>query len=194
MVGFQRSARISTKRKDFNEAQGFQRSARTSKMDSRIKFIVNMIAVAFFVAGCFGGEESLRRADGYTAAAPTGWASYDRGESDRAFKLPTGSVVTVTSSCNRNADAPLETLTRHLLIGSRDVSIVERERISVAGTQGLLTKAKATLNKVPFNLNLFVLSKNDCVFDFTMVNKKPFTAEESAQFVSFIRSFHYGKD
>src|SRR5437763_533123 len=71
-------------------------------------------------AGCalVGGGTDLERASGYSVSPPDPWKNRSRGDSDRAYLLPSGNIVTLVSSCNRNPDAPLDVLTRHLLMGT----------------------------------------------------------------------------
>ena len=136
-------------------------------------------------------KEDTDHAVGYSLVAPTPWVTQGKTQGDRAYLLPSGCVVTMTSSCSRSADAPLDVLTKHLLIGSRHVAIEKRETWIVDGTQGLHSKLKATFEGKPFFLELFVLPKAGCVFDFTLISKSPLAANDSQQFSEFIRSFHY---
>jgi hypothetical protein len=141
-----------------------------------------------------GGPADLERASGYTYAAPGGWDRRGRGESDRAFALPSGNVVSLVSSCNRNPDAPLDVLTRHLLIGTRQVKILSRAKTKFGENEGLHSKIVATLEGKPFHLELFVLAKDKCVFDFSLISPKEIPASDSKAFETFIASFHYGKN
>lgn len=150
----------------------------------------------FVVAtGCalFGSGPDLQRAKGYSVKAPSSWENVEKAESDRAFRLPSGGLATVTSSCNRNSDAPLETLTKHLMLGARHVNILEQKRENVDGVAGLKTKVKATFEGKPINLVLFVLAKEDCIFDFSMMSPKEITSGDDSDFMKLVQSFNYGK-
>lgn len=153
---------------------------------------------SLLIAGCAlfgGGGESLKRAKNYHVTAPTTWLAREtNNESDKAFKTSSGSVATVTSSCQRNANAPLEVLTKHLLLGARKISFQERQRIVVDGQEGLYSLVKATLDGVPFHLQLFVLPHHACVFDFSMVSPKAFNETEKEEFISFFKSYSYGNN
>jgi len=140
-----------------------------------------------------GGGSGIRRAKWYTVNPPTEWQASDRYESDQAYKLPSGSVVTLTSSCDRRTDS-LELLTRHLLIGTRNVVMKKRETFKVSETEGMYSSVSATLEGVPINLELFVLPKDSCVFDFTLLSRETISDNELEQFLSFIKSFSHGKN
>lgn len=147
-------------------------------------------------SGCslIGGGAGHERASGYDLSTPEGWKRKGREESDKAFTLPSGNIATMTSSCNENSTAPLEVLTRHLLMGSRDVKIAKREKVQWGSNQGLFTDVTAKLEGAPFHLNLFVTAKEGCVFDFSLVSPGKISESESKAFQDWITSFKYGRD
>jgi hypothetical protein len=161
---------------------------------------VRFVAVVFsmlFIEGCvlFGGgsgEIEPQKATGFTVKTPAGWKKKVQDESDQAYRLESGSLVTLNSSCHRHFDAPLEVLTRQLLIGSRNIEVEHQDSLSADGAEGLYTNVRATLDGVPFYLDLFVLKRESCIFDFSLVNPKNFTTKDREEFRSFIKSFHYG--
>ena len=120
---------------------------------------------------------------------PARWARAQKEESDYAYRLPSGAIAAVASACNRPLNLPLEALTRNLLIGMRKIDIDKQERVH----GGLHSVLKATLEGVPFNLELFVLQRGDCVFDFSLISPKPIPAPESQEFLGLVKSFDYGK-
>jgi len=143
--------------------------------------------------GSGGTNNELVRAGDYAVSAPPSWKATAKDESDQAFRMPSGNVVTVTSSCKKNAEAPLEVLTRHLLFGGRKVEIVERKTLTVDGVPGLFSRVRATFDGVRAFLVLFVLSKNGCVFDFSLVSNRMIPDSDIDDFLNFVKSFEYGK-
>ncbi|MBY0369669.1 hypothetical protein K2X33_03220 [bacterium] len=139
-----------------------------------------------------GGDVKLERATGYRVTMPQQWSQTGSGEGDSAYRLPSGNVVTLTSSCNRDQKAPLDILTRHLLFGTRSVSVKERKSATFGTNTGLLSRVSAQLEKKPFDLELFVLSKGNCVFDFSLLSPKQISEKDSDSFHTFIGSFQYG--
>ncbi len=156
-------------------------------------------ALLVFAAGCAlfggGGEESLVRAKGFTASEPTDWQEVDADdESDRAFRLKSGNLVTLTSSCGRAAANSLEVLTRSLLLGTRKVRYLKKERLTIQGEEALHSSIQATLEGKPFRLEVVVLKKNGCVFDFSLMSPHEVGETDQTEFLNFVKSFQYGKD
>jgi hypothetical protein len=141
-----------------------------------------------------GGGTDIERASGYEVQMPAGWASTNRAESDRAYRLPSGNRVTLVSSCHRNPEAPLEVLTRHLLMGTRGVYFSSKEKKRFGNNEGLYSKVQAHLEGKPFHLSIFIMAKSDCVFDFTLMSPREISPSDSEEFETFISSFHYGKN
>ena len=139
-----------------------------------------------------GGEGSWARAEKYSVTAPPSWRIRNKESSDRAYQLPSGNVATLTSSCNRNPDTPLPILTKHLLFGTRNVVYERKEPITVDGAQGLLSKVRTTMDGSKFHMELVVVVKNGCVFDFTLVSPKDLPDGDESDFLTFVRSFRYG--
>lgn len=139
-----------------------------------------------------GGGGAPPKSKGYRVSSPNDWREEDRNESDKAYKLPSGNIVAINSSCTRNSDAPLDVLTRHLLFGSRNVEVQERQPVNIDGADGLYSKVKATVDKVPIHLHIVVLPKTGCVFDFSLVSPKPIPEKEGNEFFTFVKSFKHG--
>lgn len=139
----------------------------------------SLIAAAL-VAGCGGARVSkghagthVKRADTrYTVGAlGAGWSevALDREESDVAWADPAGSVIQVSARCEADLDIPLEALTLHLLIGFTEREMVGQARIPLDAREALRTRVRAKLDGVPRELDLVVLKKNECVYDFALV-------------------------
>lgn len=160
-----------------------------------IQTLIWLPLIAMAGAGCAlmgGGNAPPPKSKHYRVSAPEGWKEDDRADSDRAYRLASGSLVTLNSSCTRNSDAPLEVLTKHLLFGARNVQVDKRETMTVAGEQGLYSQVRATVDKVPFYLHLFVLPKSGCVFDFSLMNPKGISEKDGEEFLAFVKSFKHG--
>lgn len=154
------------------------------------------VCIALACAGCsiVGGAPDLERASGYRVEPPESWSRKGRAESDRAYSLPSGNVVTLVSSCHRSPDAPLDVLTRHLLMGTRGTTVKKREKATFGKNAGLHSTIVTKLEGKPFHLELFVLAKNECVFDFTLMSPREIPESDSQAFQQFVGSFQYGKD
>ncbi len=159
-------------------------------------FHTAFLILGLLCASCsiVGGAPDLERASGYQVEPPAAWSRKGKGESDRAYRLPSGNVVTLVSSCRRNPDAPLDVLTRHLLMGTRGSIVKKREKVTYGGNEGLHSIVVTKLDGKTFHLELFVLTKNECVFDFSMVSPNEISEADSKAFQQFVASFQYGKN
>jgi hypothetical protein len=99
------------------------------------------------------------------------WGRVDvAGHNDVAFSHPDhGAIVQVNSSCNPALDIPLEALTQHLLIGFTERDIQSQDRVPMAAREALRTHAVAKLDGVPREMVFYVLKKDGCVYDLSLV-------------------------
>lgn len=154
-----------------------------------------LLTPALYFSGCAllgGGGETLKRANEYSITAPKGWTNSNRGDADKAYQTTSGSLVTLTSSCDRGP-APLEALTRHLLFGVRNLQMLERKKLTLHGANALLSRVKGTYEGKPVEMLVCVATEEDCVFDFVLLSPKRIQDSDAADFARFIESFHYGK-
>lgn len=163
------------------------------------KFLKYLFLFAFgivFGAGCSilgGGESKIKRADSYELFPPSNWKQMGaKGESDKAYLLPSGNEVSVSSICDRTKEASLKVLTRQILIGTRNIKIFKEDEILIPSGSGLFTSIQASSEGTPFYLGIAVVKKLGCVFDFSLVSKKPLTSEETKDFLRFVKSLQYG--
>jgi hypothetical protein len=163
-----------------------------------IKF-TQVCGSAFMViclSGCAifgGGGSDIQRVKDYSLQTPTDWVKADaEGESDEAYRLPSGSIATVTSSCGRNSRQSPEILTKQLLIGARQIQVSKREKLFINEKGALRSLVNAKLDGVPFNLDIIVVASSPCAFDFSLVSPKPIPDVEREQFVEYAKSLKYG--
>lgn len=140
------------------------------------------------------GGSGLKRAKNVSFSVPPNWSETDTaGESDRAFKLNSGSTVTLTSSCQGQRKTSLEALTKDLLLGARKVKVLRQERLNIANAEALFSHVNATVEGQAFQLLFVVTKKNNCVFDFSLVSPKSIPQQETTEFLDFAKSFNYGQ-
>ncbi|MBC7171662.1 MAG: hypothetical protein H5U40_04510 [Polyangiaceae bacterium] len=125
------------------------------------------------------------------------WESIEIGdENDLAFRNESlGAIVQVNASCDPALDIPLEALTNHLLIGFTEREDVEpQSRIPLDEREALRTHVLAKLDGVPRELLLYVLKKDECVYDFALVAPPRSGGFERARpgFESMVAGFHAG--
>ena len=102
-----------------------------------------------------------------------------------------GTLIQVNSRCERSLDLPLMTLTNHLLIGFTDREFIEQKSVQLDGREALRSHIRAKLDGVPRELVIYVLKKNNCVYDFAYVATPGATFNQFlADFERFVVGFH----
>ena len=153
-------------------------------------------ALLFSVVGCslVGGTPGLNHASGFSSSAPDDWKQISQKDSDEAYALPSGSIVTLVSSCDHRSQAPLEALSNQLLIGSRNRKIYTRTAERIGSRDGLWTSSQVEVESTPIQLTFFVTKSADCVFDFSLMKKGDIPKGDTAEFRKYISTFQYGKN
>jgi len=165
----------------------------------KLRYLRFVVEVCLFLGatGCAllgSGNISVPRATHYRVTAPHDWKPLDSSESDHAYQLPSGNIATLNSSCNSASHHPLTYLSQDLILGARDVDYQQRKPLTVDGTEGLYSALTLTMNKAPFHMRIFVMAKQGCVFDFSLLSPRPIPATETEEFLAFVKSFKYGKN
>lgn len=122
---------------------------------------------------------------------PAVWKPVRLSSNDLAWLLEdTRHALSVNSTCTGHGDAPLEVLTRHLLMGFTEREEVTREKVMVDEREALRSHYRARLDGVPVELLLLVLKKDNCVYDFNYVAPLGRLQERREDFESLVRGFH----
>lgn len=110
---------------------------------------------------------------------------------DLAFsEADTGRALSVNSTCEGHGDPPLQVLTRHLLMGFTERQEVSQHLISLDGREALRSRHLAKLDGVPVQLELVVLKKDGCVFDFSYVAPPGQAEPRMPDFDHLLAGFH----
>jgi hypothetical protein len=124
---------------------------------------------------------------------PEAWHRVFVEGNDLAFSEDnTGRALSVNSTCQGHDDPPLPVLTRHLLMGFTESREVSKELIALDGREALRSRHTAKLDGVPVELELVVLKKDGCVFDFTYVAPPGQAQARMPDFDALIAGFHTG--
>ncbi|MBX7194679.1 MAG: hypothetical protein K1X94_21670 [Sandaracinaceae bacterium] len=100
------------------------------------------------------------------------------------------SVVQVNATCDPASDIPLPTLTNHLLMGFTEREITTEELVAMDGREALRTRVVARLDGVPRELLLYVMKKDDCVYDLALVGPPGASFERALlEFEPFVAGF-----
>lgn len=102
---------------------------------------------------------------------PQGWSAIDvEGSNDLAWASDQlAAVIQVNASCDPSLDIPLRSLTQQLLIGFTEREVIAEETIPMDSREALRTHLYAKLDGVRRELLLYVLKKDGCVYDFSLV-------------------------
>lgn len=107
---------------------------------------------------------------------------------DVAFRLERGTIG-VSSRCDGYEDVPPRALLLHLLFGTTERNRVLDETVTVDGRGALHVVEEVELDGVPVVLDIFVLPKDGCLFDFVYVAPRPLSPEAAGRYRSFVHSF-----
>lgn len=122
--------------------------------------------------------------------APAGWRRVTMDDAALAFRDDAHSASVLLNARCLSADdrTPLVALTNHLLIGATEREYVSQGAEPFDGREALHTKLKAKWDGVPMLIDVFVLSKDGCVYDFVYFGAQDAEAGTAA-FEGFARGF-----
>ncbi len=123
---------------------------------------------------------------------PKGWHRVFLEDNDLAFAEDgdTGRAIAANATCEGHDDPPLPVLTRHLLMGFTEREEQSQHLMSLDGREALRSRYTAKLDGVPVELELVVLKKDGCVFDFSYVAPLARAQERRADFDTLLAGFH----
>ena len=131
-------------------------------------------AIALFALGVAGCGARTTEAGGVYHASHTsyrlgalgpGWQPHD-SDADLAFyDRELDAMIMVNSECPMKHDAPLSVAANTLLIGFTERQTLRDERVTLSGREALHRRVRAKLDGVPLDLDLFVLKKDECLYD-----------------------------
>lgn len=101
------------------------------------------------------------------------------------------SLATEATCGSAFEDLPLELLTNHLFAGIRLAKKIRKETWQLSGRAGLYTEVLGELDGAPVHLNIFVIKKEQCQFDFFAISTPNFQKEITQDFEKFVKGFHY---
>lgn len=165
--------------------------------ECRARLAAVVVACSAFACGGGGGasfEGGIYR-EGSVAFrlpdAPAHWRRIDARGGSLAFRDDTHAAsILVNARCLAADDrTPLVALTNHVLIGATERKYLSQEVSPLDGREALHTKLEARWDGVPMTLDLYVLSKDGCVYDFIYVGAPEAFEAGAAPFEAFVRGF-----
>jgi hypothetical protein len=73
--------------------------------------------------------------------------------------------ITISVTCDRERDVPLNILTRHLFFGFKNMEVLQQESQALNGVPALKTVARARLDAHEVQVHSYVVRHDGCVYD-----------------------------
>ncbi|MDX2053292.1 MAG: hypothetical protein SFV15_12915 [Polyangiaceae bacterium] len=123
-------------------------------------------------------------------AYPSTWRAIQAEGTLLAFRDDTHqATVALNGRCGKDGDdVPLTTLTAHLFLQFTDQDPSEQREVSLDGRSALRSSLTATLDGVPKRFVVYVLKKDECVYDFVWIQNQS-APQDSREFDAFVRDF-----
>jgi hypothetical protein len=162
-----------------------------------MRHVLPLLLLLVLAAGCHRGvrfENQVLTKPGVRyrvgEVSPT-WERVKVSSNDLAWFIEdTGHALQVNSTCQGHEDAPLDVLTRHLLMGFTERQEVAAQKVVVDEREALRSHYLAKLDGVPVELLFVVLKKDLCVYDFSYVAPLGRFEERLLDFESLVHGFH----
>ena len=122
---------------------------------------------------------------------PNGWRRVALADASLAFRddAHAGSVLVNARCLSADDRTPLVALTNHLLIGATERAFVNQATEQMDGREALHTKLKAKWDGVPMSIDVYVLSKDGCVYDFVYFGAPASFDDGASAFEGFVHGF-----
>ncbi|MBN9167926.1 MAG: hypothetical protein BGO98_25090 [Myxococcales bacterium 68-20] len=122
---------------------------------------------------------------------PAGWKRIAVDDASLAFRDEAHAASVLLNARCLSADdrTPLVALTNHLLIGATEREYLSQETVPFDSREALHTKLKAKWDGVPMFIDVFVLSKDGCIYDFIYLGSQAGSEGGAPTFESFVRGF-----
>ncbi len=123
--------------------------------------------------------------------APRAWRAVHVTDASLAYRDDErGASILVNARCRRNDEGtPLVALTNHLLMGSTAREITFQEMVPFDAREGLHTKLSAKWDGVRMAVDIYVMKKDGCSYDFAYVGEPDRANEGTRDFEAFVRGF-----
>lgn len=111
---------------------------------------------------------------------------------DLAWRAPdprVDAIIAANATCRGHQDAPLSVLLNDLVMGTTEREILLEEDAMLDGRAARHQVLRAKLDGVPLVYDLYVVKKDGCVYDLTLVCSPPSYEQTADTFVSFVAGF-----
>jgi hypothetical protein len=73
--------------------------------------------------------------------------------------------ITISVTCDRDRNVPLNILVRHLFFGFKDMEVLHQEPQALDGTPALKTVARARLDAREVQVKSYIVRRDGCIYD-----------------------------
>lgn len=121
---------------------------------------------------------------------PSSWRRLELEGARLAFRDDSANAtVAVNGRCGLDGDdVPLASLTQHLFLQFTDRTQISQTKLSLDGREALRTEISAALDGVPKRYLVYVLKKDNCVYDFMYIAADSAPGSR-AEFERFVQGF-----
>lgn len=167
--------------------------------------LIRSLAIGFAVttalasAGCSGaskpGFDGTTYRSGPIAfqvgSVPSKWRRVDVTDASLAYRDDVHAAsILLNARCHSPDDGtPLVALTNHLVMGSTMREVAAQEAEPFDGREALHTKMRAKWDGVPMALDIYVMKKDGCVYDFVYMGDPSGFDSGSKDFEGFVKGF-----
>src|ERR1700689_5873889 len=122
---------------------------------------------------------------------PEGWRRVEVDGGDLAYRDDARAASALLDvRCRRDDDAPLASLTAHLIMGTTERAIDKQKVVAFDGREAMHTLLYAKLDTVPMRYDIYVLKKDGCVEDIVYVAPPEHFQDGAADFERFALGAH----
>ena len=157
---------------------------------------MRFLILFFLLTSCSvtGPLREDRSASNFTFPEPVnGWKVLPPSEgAQRLYQhLSTGSVLSVSSLCDRYATAPLNRLVRNPLTPLGAYKELESKKLRIADRDAEEVYVSGSLDGVKVEVVMVVLRKNECVFDFSLQASPQIQNTVKNDFMRMVKGFSF---
>jgi len=163
-----------------------------------VTLLAACLTAACLLSGCshppaphFDGRTFQRgRERFHVAALGAPWRRIEAPDGDLAWEhTGTHAVIAANATCRGHKDSPLSVLMNDLLMGTTARRFLLEETVVLDGREALHYVVAARLDGVPVVFDLYVVKKDGCVYDLTLVTRPRAYEGAAGTFVDFVTAF-----
>ncbi len=144
------------------------------------------------LTGCahphFDGTLLTKREASYRVGAlPEAWHRVSVEDADLAFHSAGQGTISVNATCSDYDDVPAIALVNHLFFGTTKRHYLVDEDVTIDGRGARHVIVDCELDGVPFRAEVYLMSRNGCVFDLDYVSDR--NAQGHRAFADFVTGF-----